>query len=113
MSIPRCLHHLRRTMESEAAGATTGPKPPAIERRSIAYELGRMDSLISNASNDSSLMSMEIEDQFVGMNLDKNFNDTTTAAGVNNEVRVHVSVSVHTPSNRFASSAPEGKTSGR
>lgn len=43
---------------------------------SLAYELGRMDSLLSNGSNDTSIDSMEIEDQFVGMNLDKNSNET-------------------------------------
>ena len=58
--------------------------PPVQGKRSIAYELGRMDSLISNGSNDSSINSMEIDDQFVGMNLDKNSNETEN----NNEVSV-------------------------
>lgn len=46
------------------------------EKNSIANQLDRMDSIISNGSNDSSLNSMEIDDNFVGMNLDKNSNET-------------------------------------
>jgi hypothetical protein len=57
--------------------------PLEYEKRSLVSELTRMDSLISNGSNDSSLNSMEIDDQFVGLNLDKNFNESDNNNKVN------------------------------
>lgn len=56
---------------------TVSETKPRIERPSITYELGRMDSMVSTGSADSS-SSVEIEDKFVGMNLDKNSNETNT-----------------------------------
>lgn len=47
---------------------------PRFSRHSISYELGRMDSMLSTGSNDS-MSSVEIEDNFVGMNLDKNLDN--------------------------------------